>query len=206
MDRLKFTEEGHRYTLDGVEIPSNTTLLQAAGLIDTRWFQPEHAQRGKEVHKACWFLCEGDLDWASVRPDYVPYVEAFALFLEQSGFKVELNEVPVWSAAGYATTPDLVGILNGRRVIINIKTGSVEKWVGLQLAGEKYALTERILAQDLPWTHHLEPINGRAFPEGRFALQVSANGKYKLHKEFTSPMDEPTFLGIVSLHHWRKAA
>ena len=199
--RLVFQSDEHRYFLDGREIPSNTTMIKAAGLIDDRWFTPESRQRGIEVHRACHFLCEKDLDWTTVRPDYVPYVEACQDFIRSTGFQVERNEFPAWSDHDYATTPDVMGILNGRRSIINFKTGAISKWVGLQLYGEKQAVNERIQNQDEPWTAGLTYLNGHPYPEMVYALELRANGKWKLHP-FNERDLTQVFLSMVKLHHW----
>ncbi len=201
--RLVFQPKDHRYFLDGREIPSNTTMIKEAGLIDDRWFTEESRERGTAVHQACHFLCEKDLDWSTVRPDYVPYVQACADFIKTTGFQVERNEFPVWSHHGYATTPDAMGILDGRRSLINFKTGSISRWVPLQLYGEKIAVNERIQEQVEPWTGGLEYINGHPYPERVYALELRANGKWKLHPFNEQDLTE-VFIGMVRLHHWRK--
>ena len=200
--RLVFHPDGHRYYLDGHRLPSNTEIIKAAGLIDDRWFTPESRDRGTAVHQACHFLCENDLDWATVRPDYVPYVEACADFLRTSGFISERNEFPTWSDAGYATTPDDMGQLNGFRSLINWKTGSISKWVGLQLTGEKIAVNERIGEQIEPWTGGLPYLNGHPYVEKIYALELRANGRWKLHPFNDADLSE-TYLGMVRLHHWK---
>lgn len=205
MSQLQFIEEGHIYKLGDMVLPSNTQLLKGAGLIDDRFYTDAGRERGTGVHTACWYLDEGDLDWETVPAEWVPYVEAFGQFKAQTGFKTDFNELAVWSKAGFATRLDMMGILNGRRALIDIKTGQVQKWVGLQLAGQQIAVNERIQAQDEPWTADLEYVSGHPYPEARFALRLDKTGKYKLIP-FTNPADLDVFLGVVHLHHWKAAA
>lgn len=207
MSRLVFLEEAHRYFLDGIEIPGNTSLLQEDGIVDTTWFTPESRDRGTRVHKACWYEDEGDLDWETVRPEERGYVEAFVKFKRETGFKSDCNEFRCWSALGYATTPDILGVMETpyglRRGLLNLKTGVASRWVGLQLAGEKIACTERIAAQDEEWARRLEYVNGHPYPELRWALELRANGTYR-QITFEDPEEEAVFTGIVKKHHWKR--
>lgn len=209
MPRLVFHEEGHRYELDGQPIPSNTQILKSEGLINDMFYTPDGRDRGIFIHAACWYSCEGALDWDTVKPEHVNYIEAFERFVIESEFHVDYNELPVWGAPGFGTRLDVLGTgqfqVNGvfcrRRVIVDIKTGSVPAWVGLQLGGQMSAVKERIQAQDEGWTH-LEEINGHPYPEIAFALQLNKNGTYRL-KEFNDPTAEDTFRGLVYAHNWK---
>ncbi len=201
--RLVFQPQDHRYFLDGRELPSNTAMIKDAGLIDDRWFTEESRDRGIAVHRACHFLCEKDLNWTTIRPDYVPYVQACDDFIKTTGFKVERNEFPVWSDHGYATTPDVMGILDGHRCLINFKTGAISRWVPLQLYGEKMAVIERIYEQAEPWTKGLEYLNGYPYPDRVYALELKPNGKWKLHPFNEKDLTE-IFISMVRIHHWRK--
>jgi hypothetical protein len=197
-------DDAHVYRLDGEPIPGNTEMLKGAGLVNTEWFTPESAARGTRVHDAAQYLAEGDLDWSTVLPEDRGYVDGVATFLARSGFVCEANEFLIWSdALRYGTKPDFLGVLNGRRVLIQLKTGDVRPVVGVQLALEKIAANERIAAQDLPFTHRLEWVNGSPYVDGRFALRVFNDGRWKLHPEFIDPLDERAAVGIVTTHHWR---
>ena len=209
MPRLTFQEEDHRYFLDGRPIPSNTQILKAEGLVNDAFYTADGRDRGIFVHAACWYLCEGALDWKTVDPDHVGYVKAFERFLRENEFGIDYNELPVWGSPGFGTRLDIIGVgefqINGdfrrRRVIIDIKTGAVPAWVELQLAGQLLAVKERIQAQDDGFPH-LEDVNGHPYPELRFALQLNKNGKYRL-KEFNDPTAEDVFRGLVHAHNWK---
>ncbi len=205
MGRLTFQEEGHRYFLDGAEIPGNTSMLKAAGLIDDTWFTPESRDRGIRVHDAVWFEDEGSLDWSTVREDEKPRVEAFVDFKLKTGWVSDVNECLVHSEAlRFATRPDLVGVMNGARWTVNVKTGEPSKWVGLQLAGELIALNSVIFASEEEWVKRLTWFDNNPYVTKRAALHLKANGKWRLIP-FEDPADMPTFEGLVRLHHWRAA-
>lgn len=205
MGRLTFQEAGHRYFLDGVEIPGNTSMLKAAGLIDDTRFTPESRDRGIRVHDAVWFEDEGALDWSTVREEEKPRVEAFQDFKLKTGWRSDVNEALVHSETlRFATRPDLVGVMEGARWTVNVKTGDPSKWVGLQLAGEEIAINEVIQANAEDWVHRLEWFGGHPYVTRRAALHLKANGKWRLIP-FENPADRPTFEGLVRLHHWRAA-
>lgn len=211
MSRLRFQEDAHVYTLDGVVIPSNTQVLTAEGLIDKTFYSEDGRERGTRVHAACWFADEGKLDWDTVAEDERGYIRAFEKFKRESEWITDFNELPVWGSPGFGTRLDLLGVgvfkvgdtFLRRRAVVDIKTGVVPPWVGLQTAGQKMAVVERIQAQDEAWSAHLEYINGHPYPELRFALKLNRNGTYRL-KEFNDPAEEPIFSGYVHAHHWKK--
>lgn len=211
MSRLQFLEEPHVYLLDGAPIPSNTQILKACGYVDDAWYTPEARIRGTEVHAACWYLCEGDLDWSTVKAGYVPYLEAFQQFLRDSQIHIDFNEVPVWGNAIFGTRIDIMGVLwdaelrRQVRALIDIKTGAVQDWVRLQLWGQQIAITDRIQAQDEVWTQRIPYVNKHPYPEARFSLALGSNGKYRL-KKWPAPSDREKFLEAVAEYHHRVAA
>lgn len=180
---LTFDEAKHIYSFNGVQVPSVTQILTEAGFIDGRWYTEESRMRGTAVHAGCQFLDEGDLDMESLHPEIVPYVQAYELFKKESGFVVEHIEKRVYSATyQYAGTLDRTGELNGQDVILDIKTGQIQSWCGLQLSGYNIAL-----GLDLH----------------RFGLQLKDNGKYKLIP-YKDPTDAQTFISAVQVVRWKQ--
>lgn len=79
--------------------------------------------RGTAVHEAAEAITYGyEVDTPEVAR---PYVAAFRRFLADSQFEPVAAEVlvthPVWRYRGH---PDLVGFLNGRRALLDLKTGA----------------------------------------------------------------------------------
>lgn len=81
-------------------------------------------ERGAAVHRAVEALTYGYYDEADVHPDAAPYVAAYQKFVAESGFQPIAAEIevthPVWRFRGH---PDVIGWLNGRRGVIDVKTG-----------------------------------------------------------------------------------
>lgn len=186
---LSFDADTHTYRLDGQVLPSVTTIL--APLSDYSGI-PEavlrrKAQLGTAVHAACQMHAENDLDeeWLTQNlPEVVPYLEAWKMFLVESQARVHAMEVRGYHPVHrYAGTLDLLADIRGERWLIDIKTTvSIQPAVGPQTAA--YAALQQ------------EP------PARRGVLQLQPTGRFKL-KELISPKDWPTFLALLTIHHWK---
>lgn len=125
---LTFEHEEHVYRFNGGRVPSVTQLLEP--LINyegvPNGILQHAADRGTAVHLATEFWDDGDLDDDSIDPEVLPYVQAWQRFRDESGFVVERSEVRVYSARHrFAGTFDCLGILRGRRAIVEKKTTAV---------------------------------------------------------------------------------
>jgi len=181
---LEFRLEDHSYWLDGVRLPSVTTILKAEGFIDAAFYDEYSRDRGSMVHLACHLDDMGDLDESSVDPVIKPYLKAYRSFKEQSGFIASISEEPMASATyRFAGTPDKIGSFKDITcAIIDLKTGSVAPWASLQLA----------LYQVLVGS-----------PYKRYSLQLTKDGKYRL-KEYKDRQDRAVALSAVACWWWKK--
>ena len=138
MAGFEFDPAAHRYTLDGRELPSVTTILR--GLDDFSNVPArvlERARdRGNRVHSACNLDVLGTLDEATVDDEVAPYLAQFRKFLRESRFAPTLSECRVYDdVLWYAGTLDLFGDLPGCiDVQIDIKSGAIPRSVGPQTA------------------------------------------------------------------------
>jgi len=169
---LTFDEEAHAYKLDGRPIPSVTTILQAAGLIDYRFMNPSDREfyltRGKYVHFATQLLDENDLDYGALDPDIRGYLDGYIKFKKDTGFVPEMIEFQSYNdTLWYSGTLDRVGMLNGNRVIVDFKSGTVAKWVAIQTIGG-YAQME-----------------GVGTVTAGYGLELKSDGTYNLSEPFT---------------------
>ena len=179
MPELTLDPKTHTYRLDGVEIPGVNKILEALGIKDTRWYTEEACARGKAVHDAIQYLVEDDLDEASVAPEIAPYVDAFRLFLKESGFQVQEAEIRLSSRpVSYAGTADLIGRFELGPCLVEIKTGSTPPWAKLQAAA--YALCFTV-------------------PPQRFLLELRKNGTYRL-RECSDPDDYGIWLACLRVY------
>jgi len=113
-EELRFVEDIHVYTWRGVILPSVTGILKDVGIIDTAWYNEAARLRGSYVHLACALEDRGNLDWSTLDPVLVPYVEAWVRFKRESGFVPEIIETPMLNESYlYAGTPDVIGEMPG---------------------------------------------------------------------------------------------
>jgi hypothetical protein len=182
---LLFEPDGHRYSVGGRVLPSVTTVLQDQGLIDSEWFTDDARDRGTRVHLASRMLDDDELDEDSIDESIAPYVTAYRKFLaltqpEWIYIEHRVFDLQHW----YAGTLDRAGIVNGVRMLIDIKTGGFPKSSGPQTAAYK---------RRLPDAHTWK----------RAALQLKADETFVLHP-LTERSDEAVFLAALSVYGWKQ--
>jgi hypothetical protein len=180
---LAFDKEKHEYRYKGVRYPSVTQILHAEGFIDTKWFTEYACNRGSYVHQIIHWYLTGELDEDTIDPTLRPYLEAWIRFTKDIGFVSEAVEKPfVSDVYRFAGTPDHIGRLNGHNAVLDVKTGAVQPWTALQLAGYEILIK----------TPSIE----------RFSLQLTEEGKYKLqhHKD---RQDRQIFLSALACYQWK---
>lgn len=184
--QLDFDRDAHIYRLNGRIVPSVTGVLRRYE--DWSMVPPNvlEAARifGSHVHQACDLFNRDALDWASLDPEIVPYVEAWKKFLDESGAVVIASEQPVaHEQLGYAGTPDVVLAWDNFVVIPDIKaTAIVPRTVGVQTAGYAKAY---------------QSMHGGREP-GRRCIHLQA-GQYRVHAR-KSPVDWSLFVSALNWH------
>ena len=191
---LAFDPAEHRYTFGERELPSVTRILADVGLTDfsAPWFTEFARERGSLVHAAIALDNEDALDYESLDPVLVGYVDGWRKYLRESGAVVEHFEQPVCDLnVGYAGTLDAIVLEQGqsgptRRTLIDIKPALYPS-VGPQTAA--YARCARGLYET--------PVLFR-----RAAIVLPGDGTYT-RKALEDPLDESTFLAAVRIFQWR---
>jgi hypothetical protein len=186
--RLTFDPDTHRYSVGGKPIPSVTTVLRKAGLIDFSGIPLEvlnfARERGTRVHLATELDDRGELDLASVIPEELGYIDAYRRFKREAGFVATSIEQRVCSHRyWYAGTLDRIGNMRKKRSLLDIKTGEPQRAVGPQTAAYKAALPENKMP--------------------RFALYLQADGAYQL-VSLNDSDDLAVFLAALRIVKWRK--
>lgn len=172
--------ESHTYTLDGVRLPGVSEVLGALGLVDAQWFKEWHRVRGTAIHLALRFYLEGDLNWGSLDPRIVGYVESAIRFLELAKVEPQMVERPLGNRLyRFCGTPDVVGTAFGDPAIIDWKSGGLADTAGLSLAGYD------ILA-------------GFTYRR-RIAVQLAEDGSLPKKRDLDRPQDYPRFLAAADL-------
>lgn len=182
-----FEESTHAYRIGDRIIPSVTSILKAAGLIATQWMTDEARERGTAVHSTIHYFEDGDLDQSSVCREAMGYFSAYQNFKKDSGWAPVYVEQIVYSPGfNYAGRVDAIGWLNGRRVLIDFKTGPVPAWIGLQLQAYKQAFNATP-------DHLAQGINNISFVNTCFSLALRRDGSYRL-TEHNDPRDFALFI------------
>lgn len=169
---LVFEEATHRYFLNGTEVPSVTATIRDNRLGgDFSRVDPAVLDRarqlGSAVHVALHYYDEGTLDTATVDPAVWPYLEAWARFKTERDVTVLVMEQrladPVHRFGG---TLDRIAVIDGRRVLIDVKSGSVD---GADLQTAAYARLAGEPASTRRWAVQLHP--ERQIPYTVYAYQ-----------------------------------
>ena len=171
MQKITFDAENHQYYIDGVEVPSVTTVCRFLSYdqkSDKPWLARVAADRGTRIHAACAMIDYGEKPEEDF--ETAGYLKAYRRFLKDYRPDWEGIEYTVGDAQlGLAGTIDRFGTLyDGRTCILDIKTGSQlhDAPLRAQLTGYK-----RLLALDRVF-----------YPYYLYALQLSKDGTYHLRE------------------------
>lgn len=133
---LTYDDKNHAYYLDGRRLPSVTQVLGMSGLI------PDYRMADTTLGSCVHALIAAEIN--GTEPDVSEFTAGLFLpawhqFCDDYGYVPQQAEVKLASAeAGYAGTIDNIGTIDGLPATIEIKTGAVETWHLLQLAGYRY--------------------------------------------------------------------
>lgn len=194
---IKCDPETHIYkdTETGRIIPNVTSIIEDAGLSDFSMVEPEKLRRaqkfGKAVHTACHLYDIDDLDMDSLNPALKPYLEDWIKWEKDSGFIVQSSEQIVYSKIyNYVGTYDKVGLLDGIKTLIDIKTGTtLPKTIGLQLSGYVEAANEGKKREDKI--------------KRRLSVWLLGNGQAR-PAEYEERTDFRVFTSCLNICNWKK--
>ena len=127
MAQLLFFDEGHKYTLDGEELPSVSQLTRFISREiygEVGQFNLDRAaERGTAVHKATELLDK--YGTAEIDEDISPYLKAYIAFRKEHKCDWQKIEYATHHPDNlYAGTLDRVGMVDGKLAILDIKTSS----------------------------------------------------------------------------------
>lgn len=168
-----------------------TEAIKLAGLMgdSVHFFTPEGAARGTAVHAACEFDDEGELDEDSLAPEIAGYVESWRAFRRQTGIEIigiesEVRHVPMM----YVGHLDRLVMWNDKVHVLDIKTGSDQRWHAIQLAA--YAMA---------WAHE----TGNPTPL-RGSVQLYADGKVGTYRAAKSRQDFEVWKAALTVAKWQR--
>ena len=172
MSTLVFYDDSHTYTVDGQEVPSVSELTRflTRELYNDapQYFLDQAAKRGTSVHKATEALDK--FGTVEIDDEFAGFVKAYVSFLKEHDVSWDNIEWPVCSKDNempYAGTIDRVGTLDGKIVILDIKTTA-------NISGlHKLCYTAQLNLYKLAVKEE-KPV------EGLWVLQLKKDGTYKL--------------------------
>ena len=134
---FEYDDDIHSYFLvEGeirTEFPSVTQLLKEYGLVDDTYYNEKACKRGSDVHMFTARL-DDTSNILTIPEDIRPYIDQYARFLSDINPQWTQIETPLISQKlGFGGTFDRLGYINDKYVLVDIKTGTLPKWVGLQL-------------------------------------------------------------------------
>lgn len=190
---LTFEPERHEYRWKGQLVPGVTSILQDAKLIDysgiPRRILDKASARGTYVHKMLELYDLGTLDEEQLPAEYRGYLDAYRDFCRVSGFRVgHIENRRYHLGRHYAGTFDRTGffevpgvaVSTVRPIMLDFKTGEIQDGHFLQLVAYTNLLPD--------------PLRFRSI-----ALQVSANGRYRVHEVPSSDHDYCTQIFYCAL-------
>ena len=183
---LTFDPAKHEYRWNGAVVPSVTQILTP--LTDLSFVDPDVLRRasafGTAVHYACELHDTGRLDEEALDPELAPYLAGWRKFCSEHACTWDLIEQRVYHPTlRYAGTLDRRGNVDGYPSMVDIKSGtSLYPSVGPQLAA---------------YTHASSPTPAAY---RRYAVRLYPDG-YEL-KQYTSPMDWPTFASLITIRNF----
>lgn len=190
MPSLEYNDKLHEYKLDGVVLPSVTTILKDCGMMKAlKFYTLDGANKGKRRHKLTELYDKDILDYGSIAEEDMPYLEGWIKVKEALKIEVEPSGVEVrlyHPLLRYVGTADRICKLNEIITIVDLKTGAKEKWHVLQLIlyGLAYAA---LYDQPLP---------------NLLSVYLKSNGKYS-YKEYDYK-DKSFAIAAARVQSWKE--
>jgi hypothetical protein len=186
---VKFDAATHAYHDEtGRKLPSVTRVIKSAGLMPDHFekFSNQYAMiRGSLVHRACELDDVDDLVEDKLDPILRPYVESWRKFKQAISCKREdflaIEERVFHPHYRYAGTLDRRMLVRGAESVVDLKTGSPEKWHSIQTAA--YVLTFQ------------KPLK-------RHSVYLSRDGDLPKVVEHVNPDDARVFLACLTVHNY----
>lgn len=191
MSAVIFDEAKHEYrTPEGKRLPSVTEILKPL-YGDLRYVKQDlldyKSVLGQAVHKAIELYTLKTLDMDTLDDQVLPYFEQFLRFCRDTGFVPTETEVRISSKMGYAGTLDLIGLLNCRKVLVDIKTtAALSPAVALQTAAYGMAYNAERPASPVV---------------KRYALRLTPD-MYRLQPYDNMAADFATFIAFLKTNEW----
>lgn len=189
--KIVFNAADHTYTLNGVSVPSVSTIIMPA--YDFRFVSAEAmakaSKHGTMVHKTVELFERGTLNLDTLHPFLSDHLKQWQKFKNECQFTYLRGEQLVASERHqYCGTYDCDGLLGDSELLLDLKTGQKYPPHALQTAGYKTAAIEMGL---LP-------------PDIRRGSLYLSRDSYELSFHTKDTQDVPAFLGLRTFRRWKE--
>lgn len=182
---LDFDEKSHTYTLNGIGLPSVTTIMKP--LSDSKYLTvrtdvlDNAANKGSIVHNAIENYLKFGIE--DISEEYKPYFLAFLEFLSDKQPTILATETKVYHKfLRYAGTVDLVCIIDGKVYLIDYKTTAVLIKMLTKVQLEAYA----------------KALDSHDFKvDTKAILHLKKDGTYKFEEEENNDSESWTVFGCL---------
>lgn len=126
---FQFDEREHKYTLNGVQIPSVTQIIRDVGMTNYSNINKETLEyagdRGTKIHSTLDYYDKGILDDDELHPTLRNYLEQWKKFLNDYGLTILESELMLYHPTYlYAGTIDKIAEdKSKKRYLIDVKSG-----------------------------------------------------------------------------------
>lgn len=192
-NELTFNDKLHEYRLNDVVIPSVTQVIKDAGLTNFDWIDPNLLERkadlGTKVHLTTEYYDKSILNLDSLNPVLLEYLESWIKFRKDYEFEpteIELQLAhPLYRFAG---TIDRIGYIKNGLVLLDIKSGTIQKVHEIQTAAYELLYNQGKKRSDQI--------------KRRLAVYIREDG-YKV-QEFKNKNDANVFLAALTISNYKK--
>jgi len=186
---IEFNEKLHEYRVGGILTPSVSQILKANGLMESFRHSETALNNGTAIHRALELHDLGKLDEGSLDPRLKKCLNLWENFKKEIGVSIVLEaEKRVSFGVLYAGTIDRVlKLRNGKRMVLDFKSGNPQPWAALQTAG--YAL-----AYDLEGHKDYE----------RCCAKIHWDMDRVIYKPYTDHADFNVFMAMATVYHYKK--
>jgi hypothetical protein len=141
---------------------------------------------GTATHKAIELHINGTLNYSILDPELIPRIDAWDEFVKHTGFRALETEKAVYNFnLRVAGMLDVYGVFpDGAEGIVEIKSGNVSRWAGVQTAGQDMLM------------------GNSALHRKRFGLKIPKIGKPAV-TPFKDVDDYLVFRAAVTIANWK---
>ncbi len=196
-DRFEFDSNSHLYTVNGRPVVSVTQCLSAVGILPSfsmvdKVLLERKRQIGVALHAALHYLQQGDLDESTVDERVKPRLDAYRLFVADTGFDpidCELRRFPVVAGMQFGMQLDVTGTIKGQPFLVDFKSAENSPHPGfaIQLAAYESGIPRPLIP----------PFRWR-----RMTLQLKKDGRY-CRTEWTDKRDDQEWKSALFLAYRR---